>query len=345
METEKRYTAVGAYIYAGGFSVGMRKHFNILAHLEEGNFGVATVKDNFPGLQIYTEPDRWPTRELRQAGVDVCYANPPCAPWSLAATNKEVTEDQTQNHEKISRLLTEIDPTIWVWESVTQAYLGNHPETSQEITDLAMGLGFTVYHFLHDVKFMGLPQQRRRVFTVASKLAIPWLPPTNPIITCGEVLEGITDPGVVQSLSKRYLPVVPLVKQGGSLRHKFIELHGKPAPGFLIRRARPEVPSRTLLGGPTIIHPTEHRLLGHKEYAALCGYPSDYTFNRKGGDFFKQVARAVTPTAGDYLGSVLKSALDNDQEIWTPQEWEINYMAPNQKLDNLEMQTLSKRLR
>jgi len=77
--------AVGAYIFAGLFTVGVCEHFDVLCHLEDGPFGVATARKNWPDMPIHTDPATWPTKELRREGVTLIYCNPPCAPWSKAA--------------------------------------------------------------------------------------------------------------------------------------------------------------------------------------------------------------------------------------------------------------------
>lgn len=339
----KEFNAVGSFIYAGGFTVGMSESFNVLAHLEGGSFGVATVNKNFPQLPVHIVPDEWPLIELRKQGCDVCYANPPCAPWSSAGSRSAVAAERTTDHLTLTRLMKELDPTIWVWESVTGAYLGEHNGLSEYVTEYAMELGYSVYHFLHDVKFMGLAQQRRRVFTVASKVEIDFEPPDHRIITVGQALQ-IPDPGEIPAGSYKWTKFIPLVEQGERLRKVVLEAQGRPGPGFLIHRANVDTPSRTLLGGVHVIHPTEDRFIGHKEAAALCGYPADYEFDRKGGDFFQQIARAVTPSAGRYLGRVLRLALLKNKRL-APSEWEINFMGTNQRVNNYEMLNIVRRIK
>ena len=77
----KKLNAVGSYIFAGGFTLGVSKHFNVLAHLEDGAYGVSSARKNFPKLPIHTDPSTWPLKKL--AGTaDLVYGNPLCAAWS-----------------------------------------------------------------------------------------------------------------------------------------------------------------------------------------------------------------------------------------------------------------------
>lgn len=338
---KEKFTAVGAYIYAGGFTVGMRESFEIKAHFENGNFGVATVNENMPEIPVYSDPDNWPVSHFK--GCDVCYGNPPCAAWSMAGKKEETQVEEVQDHILLSNLMIGLDPKIWVWESVTQAYLGRFPEFSQYITETAMDRGYSVYHFLHDVKFMGLPQQRRRVFTIASKVKIVFPPPTLPIITVGEALQDIQDPGEIPSMSERVLKYTKMLDEGQRIRQLFIEHEGTPAPSFLIHRADSKKPSQTQLGGAHVIHPTEDRYLGHKEVAALCGYPADYNFVKNAGGYLPQIAKAVTAPAGRYLGKALKKALLVNEKTEVG-EWEVNFMGRTGRVDNYEPKNEIKRL-
>jgi site-specific DNA-cytosine methylase len=79
-EPATEYEAVGVYIFAGGFTIGMADQFRIRGHLEDGMFGVNTFKANFPRVPVWINPDRWPADRFK--GIDVVYGNPPCAPWS-----------------------------------------------------------------------------------------------------------------------------------------------------------------------------------------------------------------------------------------------------------------------
>ena len=46
--------ALGTYIFAGGFTLGVKKHFDVLAHFEDKpGLYKKTVKANFPDLPIY----------------------------------------------------------------------------------------------------------------------------------------------------------------------------------------------------------------------------------------------------------------------------------------------------
>ncbi len=49
----KMYKVIGSFIFAGGFTVGVSKYFDVLAHLEDSNYGVNTFSANHPNIPVY----------------------------------------------------------------------------------------------------------------------------------------------------------------------------------------------------------------------------------------------------------------------------------------------------
>ena len=71
--------AVGGWIFAGGFSLGVKNHFDIRCVLEEGAFGVVTARHNQPEIPVHVGIESWPIDQLKGEGeLDFIYGNPPC---------------------------------------------------------------------------------------------------------------------------------------------------------------------------------------------------------------------------------------------------------------------------
>ncbi len=324
------YEAVGVYIFAGGFTIGMADTFNIRGHLEDGMFGVPTFKANFPKVPVWTNPDRWPRTKFR--GVDVVYGNPPCAPWSPVGRSMRHGADnwRTDPNVDCARRLIEyglsVEPTIWVMESVPQI------QRSEFLLDMAQiwldaGYAFTLVR--EDAKFFGLPQQRRRCFMVAHKVAIPWSVEGMVVpepITCGEALEMCPSPGRYPPIPDHHSELVASLPYGGSLRRAWedqnpefrgadgrdIPVKGRPL--LMIHRLDPTQVSGVIIGMNVLIHPWEERYIGYLEAAAICGYPPNYEWvngaRGTGDDRIAQVAKAVTPPAARFLAQNLRAGLD-----------------------------------
>lgn len=329
-EPPRPFDAVGIYIFAGGFTIGMHDYFNIRGHLEDGDFGVGTFRANFPHIPVWTKPGTWPRDRFR--GVDVMYANPPCAPWSPVGRSIHRGRDnwRTDPNVDCARRLIEYGldqkPTIWVMESVPQI------QRSEFLLDMAQmwldaGYAFTLVR--EDAKAFGLPQQRRRCFMVAHRVAIPWSVEgmvVPQLVPAGDALEGaeVSDYREIEphyrDLVRSMLPGTGLRKTWGDQNPDLINIsrdeNGGPVKGrplLMTRRVDPTRVSGVVIGMSVYIHPHEDRYLSHTELAALTGYPADYRWvngaRGKGDDRIAQVAKAVTPPAARFLGRNLEVGL------------------------------------
>ena len=273
------HEAVGAFIYAGGFSLGMRKHFNVLAHLEDGSFGVETSRANMPELEFHTEPANWPVR--RYAGVPVVYSNPPCAPWSSAGSRHKTVrlfgdDPRARDTVRSLELVDTIRPKVWVWESVPQAY-HRGGEFMDRVTGHLAELGYSVTHVLLDAKFTGLPQRRSRVLTVGHTIEIPWHRPTHGPVTVRQAIQDIT-PDYAPPVTPKWAPGIAAAPYGAVRRWvNETNADGKQVgPGFLLMKVDPDCISPVVTGNFRLIHWDTVRYLSPAECAVLNGYPPDY---------------------------------------------------------------------
>ncbi len=89
--------AIGSHIFAGGFTIGVKKHFNVLAHFEGDGYGADTFSLNYPEIPVFVGPENWPTGDYKD--VDFIYGNPPCAPWSTLGSGNKGADGGNQIHE------------------------------------------------------------------------------------------------------------------------------------------------------------------------------------------------------------------------------------------------------
>lgn len=87
---------------------------------------------------------------------------------------------------------------------------------------------------------------------------------------------------------------------------------GTGRPGFAHTRGRTDRPSPNVLGGHTIVHPTEDRYLTPRECAAIMGFPMDYAFSH-GAKAYAEIGRGLCTHNARFLGKVIMDALINDQ--------------------------------
>lgn len=181
---KRRPRAIGAYIFAGGFTIGVLKHFDVVAHFENDLFGTQTVNLNFPHIEIHKDLDDWP---LAMPCIDFIYANPPCAPWSMAGivNSRRKTVADWRNHSQLSCvnnafcLIEEYVPKVWCFESVRRVYTAGG-SMLDSFAYRAMDMGYAVSDVFVEASNHGVPQRRPRYFMVCHKVDIEWQAPRLP---------------------------------------------------------------------------------------------------------------------------------------------------------------------
>ena len=321
--------AVGACIFAGGFTIGTEKHFNVLAHLELGPYGVKTFQLNRPDVPVFIDKTgAWSDQvaKLRETGVDYVYCNPPCAPFSVAGKSIKNGVDNWKSDPRTScirhcfDLLEKLQPTVLVIESVVAAYQRG-AELFNELRLRAHSLGYAVTHTLIDARWHRVPQRRKRYFFIAHKVQLSFVPLNyGPPTTVAEVLELVQAPGYYHPHSASWNEPLAKCKPWTGLREAW-ELHnwGETRPrvaGEGPVKGRPRMMEHRLgldreMGafiGDFFYHPTEDRRLGINEAKALCGFPPDWKFfNERHG--FSELARGVMPNVADWLAESVKNSI------------------------------------
>jgi DNA (cytosine-5)-methyltransferase 1 len=329
MTKQHQFTALGTYIFAGGFTLGVRDHLKVLAHFEDGPYGTATFQKNQPGIPIFIEPDRWPVKDYR-GKVNFVYSNPPCAPWSAASVSRKLAWQDDPRVSCVHRsfsLLDALRPDVWAWESVGRTF-NKGKELRDALTVKAAKLGYSVTHLLVEGSRLGLPQRRNRYFMLAHKIQLEFEEPRFSEVTVRQALRGVKPDqhpglGFVEKIVKH-------IEQGGEGREVFERKFGKRAktitlstgrtrvqgrPSFQLRRLAWDAPSFTLTGGAQMIHPVDDRYLSVAEYAALCGYPKGYEFLGTLSTRYAQVAQCVTPPVGRWLAGEVRRNLETGERL------------------------------
>ena len=325
--------ALGAYIFAGGFTIGVSKHFDVEAHFDDKpGFYKKTFLANFPDIPVYEGKANWPIKKYKDQ-IDFVYCNPPCAPWSnLGATQKGA--DAWKKDPRIScwansfNLLKELNPNAIAIESVPRIYSknGGYPMIA-DLTEKAHKLGYQTTHLLIDGQFAGLNHSRKRFFFIATRYGFN-IPRLNfsPAPTTGEALASFKkeygdDPGFVFKMGENEKPYLKHCKMGESLRTTW-ERYNPPEtwvrggmrngvkgrPQFMKWRLHVDKICPVIAGG-FYIHPKEDRLFGHKELSYLSGFPIDYKWEGPPSSIGSQIARGVMPPVAEYVSRIIKNSI------------------------------------
>lgn len=320
--------ALGTHVYAGGFALGVAKHFDIVAHFEESPFGVATIERNF-NFPVYQDYETWPATKYK--GLDLIYCNPPCSAWSVC--NPKYVKDWENNpileclHHSFE-LLEKMRPKVWMFESVRGAYTKGMPLLIK-MEEKARELNYRhVYYVYTDGLEHGLAQMRRRFFMVVSKKPIIWHPTgctTKP--TVGQVINRAKiknhtlyqlNPERVEwqrTLLKKAKPGERLTNVFNRVykqRVKNAEAAGKRVigrPSFQVIKLDPDGICPTMTRDPHQLHWSEHRYLSVEERKALCGFPKSYRLEGGVLDQYGQLVKGVMPPTAEYMARQVRSSL------------------------------------
>lgn len=321
-------TALGANIFAGGFSLGVSKHFKLLGHLEhDDGYGSDTSRRNLK-IPIYIGLDQWPDKLPQK--LDWLYANPPCAIWSVASGrggDNWRNDPRLQRIRDIFALVDRYKPTVWCWESVCQAFSKGR-EFVEEIADMAKKRGYSATYLLVDAAYLGTPQHRKRFFLVLHKVAFDWKAPDfSHVVTAGEALRGVKpDMELITKLSNHVEgKILKHTKPGELLSRVYDRIIKKPKigsrgqklgrPSFLKRRLDPALPSTTVIGN-AMFHPKQNRFLAVNETAALCGFPQSWQWPKSDG--YNLIARGVMPPVGEWLARHVAAAIRKGKKLTVP---------------------------
>jgi site-specific DNA-cytosine methylase len=361
--------ALGCHVFAGGFTQGVRHHFEVKRQLEVHNFGRETVESM--GVEFYNCPaDQWPAERPH-----LLFGNPRCTGFS--AMNAHAGTD-TYGHcvaaTRDIRELVEYGRTnaipVVIWESVQQAMTVGRPLVD-EMAKLMTEKGYYVTHLLLNGATFGSAQYRKRYYFVATA-GRPFLPPPPKSVerhtTAKDVLGPLEDlPVNVANLgAKRAV-------YGPDSYNRLIGSHGKHLAAFrqgesinelckrdpaYIKRVDPELFIRYLTGTsdenplgftvmsrlradgpcPTLIgrshtllaHYRHDRLLTVRELCALMGW--DPSILPLGSDPCPQIAKGVCPCVAKWVAYWAARWCRQDVNIWAGDE--VEAAGPRQYILN-----------
>ncbi len=255
-------------------------------------------KKNHNPDHYYLKPIGELVKSLRADGVpahlqdlDILDGSPPCSSFSTAGSRDETWGKLKKFREGQASqvlddlffdyldLLETLNPRAFIAENVTGILKGKAKGYAKEIVKRARSLGYAVQVFEVDATSCGVPQTRRRVFFVGSRVSKSKMifKPTRKVVPLSEAFEGLSN-------DKRDLESAMLtpgtatfklwseVKPGSSLD----EAHAKGS-FFTFIRNRHDRPSPTVLASYRgSLHGFEPRRFTWGEMFRIGSFPDDY---------------------------------------------------------------------
>ncbi|WP_093162133.1 DNA cytosine methyltransferase [Variovorax sp. YR216] len=301
-------TAIDLFSGCGGLSLGLqRAGFRVDAAVEIDAKAQETYKLNHPLVKLYEQDIRKldPAKVLNDVGLkpgelDLLAGCPPCQGFSRLRTKNQKTsveDDRNSLVRDFMRFVKVMCPKSIMLENVPAlARDGRFTRMRNELE----GLGYRVLVDVLDAAEYSVPQRRKRLIMLASRVHLPVLAAKSAArVTVRQALQGIEAP----STSKDKLHALPenrsaavreliarIPKNGGSRQdlgeEDQLECH-KRSDGFkdVYGRMAWDQVAPTITSGchnPSkgrFLHPSRNRTITLREAALLQGFPPDYKFN------------------------------------------------------------------
>jgi site-specific DNA-cytosine methylase len=346
--------AVGIHVFAGGFTVGVQKVFDVAHQLEVHGFGLETAEHMCKLEAINCPADQWP-----HIDAEFAFGNPRCTGFSTITsgygenTHGPWAKQTCDIHEFCQYAAGRYD--IAIWESVQQAFSVGRPLLDYLRDEVFAPKHYRIAHVFVNAATFGNPQMRKRYFFVAYRDDRPFniTPPPmsgyyctpyhamydikdRPVKEFNWCDEDYSEDSYVkltddEKATLPYLPngwcmntlarwfnqaMPPKFQETWQLRNSDIpfSLHCPTRLNWLAR-------CPTLHGScGRFIHPEHDRACTVMELARLMGWPEA----PRGKLPFAQIAKGIVPAVGEWLAQQAESYLDN---AWGSEDWESSYDA------------------
>lgn len=173
----RNLTAIDLFCGAGGLSEGFRQAgFHVLAGQDYDQQAGATFAATHPETTFVggSIQDVTPQKLLKAAGVkrgeiDVIVGGPPCQGYSVYNHQRGENDPRAGLFREYLRIVEGIQPRWLVMENVTGITSIAGGNIVREIFDGMQGLGYRVEMKVLKAEEFGVPQERRRVFFLATR--------------------------------------------------------------------------------------------------------------------------------------------------------------------------------
>lgn len=186
--TARTQTAIDLFSGAGGLAEGFRHAgFRTVAANDFDSDAAATFRLNFPEVPFFDRPieELSAAMLLGAAGVgrgelDVLLGGPPCQAFSVYNHQRGFHDERSGLFREYLRIVEGLRPRVVVIENVTGMKDLDEGRAILEIHERLGRLGYAVEHRVLKAEQYGVPQERRRIFFIASRIGpVQWPEPTH----------------------------------------------------------------------------------------------------------------------------------------------------------------------
>lgn len=262
----------------------------------------------------------------------------PCQPFSPYVRTKKKESDKWKLLYSFSKLVNEIKPDIITMENVPTLLSYKNGQVLKDFIDNLKKNGYFIWHKVVKCEEYGVPQHRRRLVLLASRLGeIALLPKTHSIENYVKVRDAIQELPPIgaggsdkkdplhrsRNLTPKNMQRIKATREGGDWRswplELMLECHKKESGksfGNVYGRMSWDDLSPTIttefvgLGTGRFGHPTQNRAISLREAALLQTFPFYYDFIDPDLDFSaQQIATHIGNAVPVRLGQVIAKSI------------------------------------
>lgn len=303
---------ISLFAGVGGFDLGFRQQGFEIAWANEIDASILpTYKANHGSVLVDSRPiERIASVDIPDA--DVIIGGPPCQSWSLAGNLLGSGDPRGKLFYEYVRVIRDKQPKIFVAENVPGIVSSKHENEFERIVQEFSACGYSVRMRVLNAEDLDVPQSRKRVIIVGSRIGDASL-----------ILDGIV-PGLKQVVLRDAIgdlpaPLMALDKNKTNgvcpvLNHEYFtggfsgrymsrnRMRNWDEVSFTIQASGRHAPLHPSSGGMRsvgpdrfeFISPRDVRRLSVRECARIQTFPDDFEFLYKDvGDGYKMIGNAV----------------------------------------------------
>jgi len=280
-------------------------NFRCIGFSEINKYANELLKQRFPNIKNYGDATKIDPRELPD--FDMLCGGFPCQAFSIAGKRRGFNDTRGTMFFEISRILEVKRPKIVLLENVKGLLNHEKGKTFTVILQTLEELGYEVQWMVLNSKFFGVPQNRERVFIIASLRGTP-RKEILPFRQCdGEVKEIVYVQKSDREIARVYDPkgIAPCLhlKTGGWQEPKISNFSPRE---FKWRYKSPTLNARDYKDPKVVAENHKIRRLTPLECERLQGFPDGWTEGFSDTQRYKMMGNAVTVNVIKAIGEKIK---------------------------------------
>lgn len=312
---------------SGGFSLGFdNKGFeNVFSVDIEPSF-CETYRHNFPNHKlIQKDICELTNEEIKEftEGVDVnvVIGGPPCQGFSIAGNigRRFIDDPRNKLFKEFVRIVDIVKPKFFVMENVARLYNHNKGATRREIVTDFEELGYKVECEILNSADYGVPQVRKRVIFIGSRINNKIIFPKKTTTEYLTVRDAIHHFPILLSGEKSDIPnheamnhtaqmleKMSYISDGGNREEVPNNIRPRSGDARKYIKYKSDEPAVCITGDMRkVFHYEQNRALTVRELARLQSYPDDFVFKGTRISQQQQVGNSVPPKMAEAIASVI----------------------------------------